>query len=202
MASARAAAAPESRSSGLPASPLVTSICWNETPTAQPVPSALKQASFAANRAASAWARSARASHSVCSAAVKTRSTNSATSSCSSERSTLPTATTSKPTPRIISRPSCISFQLLPPLDPLPDRFFVTGVGGLVPLRSPQRFRQVLLRRIRLVVVVGVLVTLAVSQILHQTGRRIANVERHGLGRMLLGSGLRVSERGVRAVRL
>src|SRR6266699_2470922 len=93
-------------------------------------------------------------------------------------------------------------FQLLPPLDPFSDRFFVTGVGGLVPPGSPQRFRQVLLRRICLVVVVGVLVTLAVSQILHQTGRRIANVERDWLGRMLLGSGLRVSERGVRAVRL
>src|SRR5437879_13267779 len=189
MASARAAAAPESRSSGLPASPLVTSICWNDTPTAQPVPSALKQASFAANRAASAWARSARASHSVCSAAVKTRSTNSAPS-CSSERSTLPTATTSKPTPRIISLDSCISLELFPRLNPLLDRLFKAHVCWRVPLRSPEHLRQILLGPVRPIVVVRVPVSRPAAPPLHYWSGSVPDGQRHRRGRMRLGGGL------------
>src|SRR6267378_1213439 len=101
-ARARSAACPLNARRGAPPSARCTSTCRNDTPWLHPVPSALKHASLAAKRAASASALSARPAQSLRSAAVKTRSSNVAWSASSSR--TFATSTTSRPMPTIIRR--------------------------------------------------------------------------------------------------
>src|SRR2546426_1266756 len=83
--------------------------------------------------------------------------------------------------------PQQLFFQLLPELHPLSDRLLVPRGRGLIPAGSPQRVRQVLLRDVGVLERVRVLVPRAVPELLHEFSRRIANVERHGLGRMRRG---------------
>src|SRR5207302_3767424 len=98
---ARSAACPLSASRGAPPSARCTSTCRNDTPWLHPVPSALKHASLAAKRAASASALSARPAQSWRSPGVNTRSSKVCWASGSL---TFTTSTTSRPMPTIIRR--------------------------------------------------------------------------------------------------
>src|ERR1051325_7771735 len=85
-----------------------------------------------------------------------------------------------------IMRPRSLAslFQFAPPFHPLFHSFFVAEITGLVPHRSPKTLRQILLGEIGVFRIERVAVAFAVAQILHQSRRRIPNVQRHRLGRM------------------
>src|SRR6266513_1016667 len=90
--------------------------------------------------------------------------------------------------PFLVSRfPRNPFLQLLPELHPLSDRPLISELARLVPFLSPQHLRQVILRHVGVVERMRVLVPRTVSQLLHELGRGIADVQRHGLGGMRRG---------------
>src|SRR4051812_18921010 len=75
--------------------------------------------------------------------------------------------------------------QLLPPRQPLRNLLLEPERPWLVKARAAQGWRQVLLRDICLRCVVRVLIPRTIPQFLHQTSRRISNVQRNALRRVL-----------------
>src|SRR6184192_3415915 len=58
--------------------------------------------------------------------------------------------------------------QILPPLHALLDVLLEPELGRLVPFLPPQRFRQVLLRHVRVREGMGVLIPRPIAQVLHE----------------------------------
>src|SRR5437867_4211638 len=85
---------------------------------------------------------------------------------------------------------------------PPPEVGFEAPLGRAVVLASAKRLRQVVLVYARVRRVVRVLVAGAVAEVLHESRRRVADVERHGLGRPLGHVLLRLVVGDVHGVRL
>src|SRR3989442_9963232 len=83
---------------------------------------------------------------------------------------------------RLSARATVLGAPAAPVPQAASDLGLQAAVGGPVVAAPAQRLGQVFLVHPRVRGVVGVLVTLAVAQVLHQAGRGVADVQRHGLG--------------------
>src|SRR5207249_1900646 len=77
--------------------------------------------------------------------------------------------------------------ESLPPFHPLLDVLLESELGRLVPFLSPQRVGQIVLGNVPVFGGVRVLVPHPVSQLLHEPGGSVPDVQRHGFCRMLVG---------------
>src|SRR5262245_5017647 len=100
------------------------------------------------------------------------------------------------------ARASSFVLVLTPPRAALGYGFLVAGAAGLVPARTAQRLGQILLAACVPAFGMVVAVALAVADVLHELRRRVADVQRHGLGRVLARGRERGAPRAVDGVRL